>query len=103
MNYINLLKEIDALKEKNNKIYKQNYIMFIPLSYKTIKENEYDEKMVQYDIDIENVIEEFCYKEKKTIFFINKFLEVFKQIIILDKKLFSEKIFVFHQISIIKN
>ena len=70
LNYINLLKEIDALKEKNNKIYKQNYIMFIPLYYKTIKENEYDEKMVQYDI--ENVIEEFCYKEKKTIFFINK-------------------------------
>ena len=55
LNYINLLKEIDALKEKNNKIYKQNYIMFIPLSYKTIKENEYEKKMVQYDI--ENVIE----------------------------------------------
>ena len=89
MNYSNLLKEIDALKEKNNKIYKQNYIMFIPLSYKTIKENEYEEKMVQYDI--ENVIEELCYKEKKTIYFINKFLEVFKQIIILDRKLFSKK------------
>lgn len=51
LNYSNLLKEIDTLKEKNNKIYKQNYIMFIPLSYKTVKENGYEEKIVQYDIE----------------------------------------------------
>ena len=70
--------------EKNNKIYKQNYIMFIPLAHKIFKENGYEEKRVQYDID--NVIKELSYKEKKTIFFINKFLETFKKIMILDEK-----------------
>lgn len=89
MKYTDLLKEINDLMEKNNKIYKQNYIIFIPLAHKIFKENGYEEKRVQYDID--NVIKELSYKEKKTIFFINKFLETFKKIMILDEKKLLEK------------
>ena len=89
LKYIDLLKEINGLIEKNNKIYKQNYIMFIPLTHRIVKENGYEEKRVQYDID--NVIKELSYKEKKTIFFITKFLETFKKIMILDEKKLLEK------------
>ncbi len=71
--YNDLIKKINYLNEMNNKTIKQANIMFIPLTKKVLFENGDKEVIVQFDI--ENVVEDFLYNEKKTIFFINQFLK----------------------------
>ena len=68
MKYKELKKEIEKIKIKTIKICQQTNVMFIPLTNKTVKENGTEEVKVHYGID--TVINEFLYKENKTLFFL---------------------------------
>lgn len=89
MNYNELNEKIDNLKFLNDTTYKQISIMFIPLYKNYILEEENKEIPVQYDI--RQVVQEFLYKEKKVVFFIDKFLKTYKLILEIDKILFLKK------------
>lgn len=89
MKYGELKSKLDELKLKNDKAYMQTHIMFIPLNNKVIKQTGDKEVQVQYEI--ENVINEFLYKENKTIFLIGKFLICYLKILNTTSKLFLEK------------
>ena len=75
MKYNNLIKKISFLKELNNKTIKQANIMIIPLMNKVISENGINEIQVQYD-NVE-IINNFLYNEKKTLFFISLLLNTY--------------------------
>lgn len=86
--YNDLIKKINYLNEMNNKTIKQANIMFIPLTKKVLFENGDKEVIVQFDI--ENVVEDFLYNEKKTIFFINQFLKEYLEMLLSYKNYFKK-------------
>ena len=79
MKYNELKNQIEEIKTKTIKICQQTNIMFIPLTNKIVKENGTEEVKVQYGID--HVINEFLYKENKTLFLIEQLLKCYMQIL----------------------
>jgi len=74
MKYYEYKEKVIEMLRKNNKLWKQTHIMFIPINYKRMKEVAIGEEVrVRYDID--NVWDEFVYKENKVLFFVRKYFE----------------------------
>lgn len=86
MKYKELKNEIEKIKIKTIKICQQTNAMFIPLTNKMFKENGTEEVKVQYGID--NVINEFLYKENKTLFFIENLLKCYMKIFESQSEMF---------------
>lgn len=78
MKYEDLKNKIDAQIEAYDILWKQTHIMFIPSSHKYLKDDG-KEKLVQYGIN--EVYNEFVFKENKILFFIEKYLKSFKNIL----------------------
>lgn len=74
MKYFEYKEKVEKLLKENDKLWKQTHIMFIPISFRMMKEIPIGREIrVRYDI--KEVWEEFVYKENKVIFFIKKHLE----------------------------
>lgn len=86
MKYNELKKQIEGIQTKTIKICQQTNIMFIPLANKIVKENGTEEVKVQYGI--EDVINEFLYKENKTLFLIKQLLKCYMQILKNQSEMF---------------
>lgn len=89
MKFKDLVKELEEIKLNNIKLNQQTNIMFIPISNKIIKET--GEKEVKVKYGIENVIDEFLYKENKTIFLVNNFLKCYMKILNSSYDIFKKK------------
>lgn len=74
MKYEELIEKIKIQRQKNEMLWKQTHIMFIPASHKFINDDG-KEKLVKYGIN--EVWKDFMFKENKTLFFIDKYLETF--------------------------
>ncbi len=73
MKYNDFKIKMKELIENNIALWKQTHIMFIPLMDKILSENPVgEETRVRYDID--QIWEDFAYKENKILFFIDKYL-----------------------------
>lgn len=88
MKYNELKNQIEEIKTKTIKICQQTNIMFIPLTNKIVKENGTEEVKVQYGID--HVINEFLYKENKTLFLIEQLLKCYMQILKNQSEMFCK-------------
>lgn len=86
MKYKELKNQIDKIQIKTIKICQQTNIMFIPLTNKMFIENGTEEVKVQYGID--HVINEFLYKENKTLFFIGQLLKCYMKILESQSEMF---------------
>lgn len=74
MKYYEYKEKVNKLLNKNDKLWKQTHIMFIPISFKMMKETPIGKEIrVRYDIN--EVWDEFVYKENKILFFIRKHFE----------------------------
>ena len=89
MKYYELKKSLEGLNLKNEKTYKQVSIMFIPLMHKILRTSNGEEEILHYDI--EQVIDEFMDKEREIIFFIDKFLRKYLEILDKDSESFLKR------------
>ena len=89
MTYNDFILETKKLLEYNTLLWKQTHIMFIPITNKSIRENPVgEETRVRYDID--NLWQEFVFKENKILLFINKYLTFFVNGLNIYSDLFYE-------------
>ncbi len=73
MTYNDFRVKLKKIIAANTLLWQQTHIMFIPKMNKIIRENPIgEEQRVRYDIN--NVWEEFSYKENKVLFFADKYL-----------------------------
>lgn len=72
--YDDLIETIESQRQKNERLWKQTHIMFIPSFHKHMNDDG-KEKLVIYGID--EVWKDFMYKENKILFFLDKYLESF--------------------------
>lgn len=76
MKYDELIEAIESQKQMNEMLWKQTHIMFIPSSHKFVNDDG-KEKLVKYGIN--EIWNDFVFKENKILFFINKYLETFNR------------------------
>lgn len=74
MKHDDLIETIKNQRQKNEILWKQTHIMFIPSFHKHMNDDG-KEKIVIYGID--EVWENFIYKENEILFFLDKYLESF--------------------------
>lgn len=74
MKYDELIETIESQKQMNELLWKQTHIMFIP-SFHKFANDDGKEKLVKYGIN--EVWNEFMFRENKILFFIDKYLETF--------------------------
>ncbi len=74
MKYDELIETIESQKQMNELLRKQTYIMIIPSTHKYASDDG-KTKLVKYGIN--DVWNEFMFKENKILFFIDKYLETF--------------------------
>lgn len=87
MKYEGLIKTLESQKQENEILWKQTHIMFIPLTHK-YKNDYLDDKLIQYGIN--EVWNDFMFKENKILFFLDKYLETFDNVLRKYCKKFEE-------------